>query len=90
MLQAPQTAQATRVIRPAINSAEAQAAYEQQAIAAAQEHFWFYRQYMNPRLILRGKWFPRSVARKLRQFWEDFRAGKRPVMLLETPPQHGA
>ena len=26
---------------------------------------------------------------KLRTFWEDFRAGKKPVMLLMTPPQHG-
>jgi hypothetical protein len=44
---------------------------------------------MNPRLILREKWFPRSLAIKLRKFWDDFKAGKRPVMLLETPPQHG-
>ena len=44
---------------------------------------------MNPRLILRGKWFPLSLARKLRKFWDDLRAGKRPVMLILTPPQHG-
>ena len=44
---------------------------------------------MNPRLTLRGMWFPRSLAIKLRQFHEDFKAGKRPVMLLMTPPQHG-
>jgi hypothetical protein len=42
-----------------------------------------------PALILREKWFPRSLAIKLRKFWDDFKAGKRPVMLLETPPQHG-
>ena len=45
---------------------------------------------MNPRFVLREKWFPRSLARKLRTFWDDFKVGKRPVLLLlETPPQHG-
>jgi hypothetical protein len=49
---------------------------------------------MNPRFVLREKWFPRSLARKLRTFWDDFKAGKRAVLLLlllllETPPQHG-
>jgi hypothetical protein len=58
-------------------------------IIAARANFWSYRITMNPQLILRDKWFPRSVACKLRTFWDDFRAGKRPVMLLQTPPQHG-
>ena len=44
---------------------------------------------MNPRLTLREKWFPRSVALKLKTFWNDFKAGKKPVLLLMTPPQHG-
>jgi hypothetical protein len=26
---------------------------------------------------------------KLRNFYDDFKAGKRPIMLLMTPPQHG-
>jgi hypothetical protein len=37
---------------------------------------------MNPRFVLREKWFQRSLARMLRTFWDDFKAGKRPVMLL--------
>jgi hypothetical protein len=44
---------------------------------------------MNRRLTLRGMWFPRMLATKLRTFWNDFKAGKKPVMLLMTPPQHG-
>jgi hypothetical protein len=63
--------------------------YNKAELAAARENFWQYRITMNPRLILRGKWFLLSLARKLRKFWDDFRAGKRPVMLLLTPPQHG-
>jgi hypothetical protein len=42
---------------------------------------------MNPRFILRGKWFPQSLARTLRQFHIDFKDGKRPVLLIQTPPQ---
>jgi predicted phage terminase large subunit-like protein len=52
-------------------------------------NFWHYRVVMNPRLKLQGMWFPRSLAIKLKQFWDDFKAGKKPVMLLCTPPQHG-
>lgn len=55
----------------------------------ARESFWEYRILINPRFVLRGQWFPRSLARKLRKFWDDYKAGKRPVLLLETPPQHG-
>ena len=58
-------------------------------LANARENFWYYRQAMNPRLTLKEKWFPRSLATKLRTFWNDFRDGKKPVMLLMTPPQHG-
>jgi hypothetical protein len=43
-------------------------------LAHAYENFWYYRIVMNPRLTLREKWFPRSIAIKLRKFW--FRAGK--------------
>jgi hypothetical protein len=61
----------------------------QDDILAARDSFWHYRIVTNPRLLLKGMWFPHSLAVKLREFWNDFRAGKRPVMLLMTPPQHG-
>jgi H+-transporting ATPase len=44
---------------------------------------------MNPRFTLKDKWFPRSLAYVLRKFYDQFKAGKRPVLLLQTPPQHG-
>ena len=53
------------------------------------DNFWHFRCMMNPRLKLKGMWFPRSLAVKLKTFWKDFKAGKKPVMLLMTPPQHG-
>ena len=37
-------------------------------VQAAVEHFWQFRIQMNPRLILEGKWFPRTLARQLRRF----------------------
>ena len=51
--------------------------------------FWEYRIYMNPRLTLRDMWFPRSLGWKLRKFWDEMKAGKRPILLIQTPPQHG-
>jgi predicted phage terminase large subunit-like protein len=63
--------------------------YHLRELLAARESFWEYRVAMSPRLLLRGKWFPRSLAGKLRKFWDDYRAGKRPILLIGAPPQHG-
>jgi predicted phage terminase large subunit-like protein len=73
----------------AANKPEVVKAVLDHAEALAFDSFWEFRVYMNPRLTLRGMWFPRSLAWKLKKFWLDFRAGKRPIMLLMTPPQHG-
>jgi predicted phage terminase large subunit-like protein len=78
-----------RIIREDVSSPLAVEEYLLRELLGARESFWEYRIAMNPRFVLRGKWFPRSLARKLRKFWDDFKAGKRPVLLLETPPQHG-
>ena len=63
--------------------------YGKADFVCAVNNFWHFRCMMNPRLKLRGMWFPRSIAIKLKRFWIDFKAGKKPVMLLMTPPQHG-
>jgi predicted phage terminase large subunit-like protein len=78
-----------RIIHEDVTSPEAKEAIGLYDYAAAVNNFWHYRCVMNPRLTLRDMWFPRMLACKLRTFYEDFRAGKRPVMLLCTPPQHG-
>ena len=78
-----------KVIHQDLTSKVAQQEYTQFDLNAARVYFWQYRIQMNPRLTLREKWFPRSLAIKLRQFHDDFKAGKRPVLLLMTPPQHG-
>jgi len=53
----------------------------------ARESFWSYRQYMNPKMI--WGWWQREVALELHRFWLDYLAGKRPKLLLQSPPQHG-
>src|SRR6266542_501398 len=78
-----------RIIHEDLTSSVADEEYGGVEFAAAVENFWHYRIVMNPRLTLKGKWFPRMLATKLRTFYDDFKAGKKPVMLLCTPPQHG-
>jgi hypothetical protein len=68
---------------------ESKQAFVDANLSAAQENFAQCRVVMNHRFMLRGYWFPRALAFKLRQFYQDWKAGKRPVMLIATPPQHG-
>jgi predicted phage terminase large subunit-like protein len=84
-----QTLRKRPIVHEDLTSPQAQEAIGAYDLAKAYDNFWHYRCVMNSRLTLRGMWFPRSLALKLRTFWEDFRAGRKPVMLLMTPPQHG-
>jgi hypothetical protein len=70
-------------------SADAIEAVRETDLGAAVNNFAHYRVLMNPRFTLKKKWFPKSLAHVLRNFYDDFKAGKRPVLLLQTPPQHG-
>lgn len=49
--------------------------------------FWEYRQAINPKLLI--GWWQQQVATELQQFYRDFKAGLRPKLLLQSPPQHG-
>lgn len=60
---------------------------DQLALEEARAGFWAFRQYMNPKLKL--GWFQRDVCLRLQKFWEDKKAGLRPKMVIEAPPQHG-
>ena len=81
-------ARAAKII-PDLTSVMANEEYGKADFVCAVNNFWHFRCMMNPRLKLRSMWFPRSIAIKLKRFWIDFKAGKKPVMLLMTPPQHG-
>lgn len=60
---------------------------EARVLEQARASFWAFRQYMNPKM--KKGWFQRDVAHHLQKFWEDKRAGLRPKMVIEAPPQHG-
>lgn len=53
----------------------------------AKENFWVYRQFLTPNLKL--SWFQKEIAYALMQFYQDYKAGKRPKLIIEAPPQHG-
>ena len=60
---------------------------EMRAVEQARRSFWAYRQYINPKL--KKGWWQREVTRECQKFAEDLVAGKRPILVIEAPPQHG-
>jgi hypothetical protein len=56
-------------------------------LAQARENFWAFRLWMHPELL--WSWWQWDAAQNLQQFYEDFVAGKRPKVILQTAPQHG-
>lgn len=61
--------------------------FETLARHEARENFWGYRKYITPNMI--DGWWQREVSVHLQQFYTDFKAKKRPVLVLTSPPQHG-
>ena len=53
----------------------------------ARRSLWAYRQYMDPAMV-RG-WWVAHISQELQDFFERMKAGKRPKLLIEAPPQHG-
>ena len=62
-------------------------AWNEYQCALAREDFLAYRHFIRPNLI--DTWWQRDVAKHLMQFWRDIRAGLRPALVLQAPPQHG-
>jgi predicted phage terminase large subunit-like protein len=60
---------------------------EWQAVFEARKSFWAFRRWMNPGMIL--GWWQYEVALELQRWYEDYKAGKRPYLVLSAPPQHG-
>lgn len=57
------------------------------ACIEARKYFWAYRQLINPKM--KKGWWQKLVAAHLQRFYIDMVEGRRPVLLLEAPPQHG-
>ena len=63
------------------------AAKELEIQAEARERFAVFRRYMHPEMM--WDWFTLEISDHLQDFYDDCMAGKRPKMVLESPPQHG-
>ncbi|MCL2829855.1 MAG: phage terminase large subunit [Betaproteobacteria bacterium] len=53
----------------------------------ARKCFLSFRQIVNPKMI--WGWWQEEIAAELQAFTEDFQAGKRPMLVIQAPPQHG-
>jgi predicted phage terminase large subunit-like protein len=53
----------------------------------AYDSLWAYRQFINPDMII--GWWQREVASELHRFWLEYKAGRRPKLILQSPAQHG-
>lgn len=53
----------------------------------ARRSFASYRQLINPKL--KWGWWTEEVATELQVFYDDLVAGKKPVLIIQAPPQHG-
>ena len=51
-------------------------------------NFLAYRQFMREG-DFKFNWFIANLSARLQQFYVDLRAGKRPVLFIQSPPQHG-
>jgi len=63
-------------------------AMEQYWIEKSRVNFLAYRLYMRHKTFI-NSWFMTELAGHLQQFYKDFKNGKRPILLIQTPPQHG-
>ena len=55
--------------------------------ALALNDFGLFRQLIHPDML--WNWWLDEVARELTKFYRDLIAGRRPILALTAPPQHG-
>ncbi len=53
----------------------------------ARRDFLEYRKYLDPKLKV--GWWVKETSRELQQFHDDLKGGKKPILVIEAPPQHG-
>lgn len=60
---------------------------ENMYILKARSDFYYFRMYMHPNLI-KG-WYQTDLCDHLMQWYQDYKDGKAPRLIINTPPQHG-
>ena len=58
------------------------------AVFEARESFYAYRRYINGSSFKIG-WWVKEVCDNLQKFYTDLAAGKKPILIIQAPPQHG-
>ena len=76
-----------KIIRPGRVSTDDLALLEKLSALEARESFYAFRRVMRPTMLT--GWWIKQVALEMQLFWNAFRAGKRPILIIEAPPQHG-
>lgn len=61
--------------------------YSREYYALCREDFYSFRKHTTPGMF--EGWWQHEVAAVLMKFYADWIAGKRPVLILQAPPQHG-
>lgn len=61
---------------------------EQIYCAKSRKSLYVYRQYISD-FKLKKNWFVKEMTQALQQFYEDYLAGKRPILIIQAPPQNG-
>lgn len=60
---------------------------ERRIAIEARRSFWVYRRYLHPKH--KPSWFQYEVCSHLQEWLTAYQKGERPVLILNTPPQHG-
>ena len=64
-----------------------QADYDAVVAELCRRDFYEYRKYINKNL--KQGWWQQEIAAQLQGFYDDLIAGKRPKLVIQSPPQHG-
>lgn len=54
----------------------------------ARDNFLSYRKYISGFKLKTG-WFVTEISNSIQQFYQDYRDKKRPILVIQAPPQHG-
>lgn len=60
---------------------------EEYHVAHAREDFWEFMRWMEPDSLV--AWWQWETSQELNRFYADYMEGKRPVLVVMAPPQHG-
>lgn len=60
---------------------------KEHVVRHARRSFSAYRRLMNPRMI--WGWWQAEICRELQGYYERLKAGERPTLIIQAPPQHG-